>query len=46
MIKADFRPKQCTLKTENTQFFIANNQVVLLNIKRSFEKAHLDAKIY
>ena len=35
-----------TLITENTQFFDILNQVVLKDIKKSFEEAHLDAKIY
>ena len=34
------------LKTENTQFLTALNQVVLQDIKKSFEEAHLVAKIY
>ena len=33
-----------SLKTENTQFLTALNQVVLQDIKKSFEGAHLDAK--
>ena len=33
-------------KSENTQFLTALNQVVLQGIKKSFEEAHLDAKIY
>ena len=37
---------QIFLKTENAQFLKALNQVVLENIKKSLEEAHLDAKIY
>ena len=37
--------KELTLKTENAPFLTALNQVVLQNIKRYFEEAHLDAKI-
>ena len=33
-----------TFKTENRQLVTAFNQVVLQNIKRFFEGAHLDAK--
>ena len=38
--------KKLSLKTENTQFLTALYQVVLQDIKKSFEEAHLDAKIY
>ena len=38
--------KKLTLKTENAHFLTAPNQVALQDIKKSFEEAHLDAKIY
>ena len=34
------------LKTENISFLTALNQVVLQGIKKFFEEAHLDTKIY
>ena len=34
------------IKIENIQFLTPLNQVVLQDIKKSLEEAHLDAKIY
>ena len=39
-----FLAKKLTLKIENAHFLTAPNQVVLQDIKKSFEEAHLDAK--
>ena len=35
-----------TVKTKNTQSLTVFNQVVTQDIKKSFEEAHLDAKMY
>ena len=45
MIKLIFA-KRLILKTENTHFLTAPNQVVLQDIKKFFKEAHLDAKMY
>ena len=46
MTKLIFGIKKLTLKTENAQFLTAPNQVVLQNIKKSFEESHLETKAY
>ena len=45
MIKLTFGQK-LTVKTKNTQSLTVFNQVVTQDIKKSFEEAHLDAKMY
>ena len=38
--------QKLTLRTQNGQFLASLNQVVIQDMKNSFKKAHLDAKIY
>ena len=45
MIKLIF-DQEMTAKIENIPFLTALNQVILQDIKKSFEKAHLNAKMY
>ena len=45
MIKLIFGLKM-SLKTENTQFLTALNQIVLQDIKKHFEDAQCDEKVY
>ena len=42
----DFWPQKLTLNVEIFQFLRALTQKVLQDIKKSFEYAHLDTKIY
>ena len=46
MIRLMFGLKDINFKNENAQFLLASNQVVLQEIKKSFEEAHLGAKNY
>ena len=42
----DSQTKTFTLKSENVQFLTSPPQVVLQDMKKSFEGAHWDAKNY
>ena len=44
--QVDFWTKEFTLKTEKVKFSTSSPQVVLQDIKKSFEGAHWDAKNY
>ena len=42
----EFWPPNLSLKTENVQFLTVLNQKTLQDIKKSFQEAHSNAKIY
>ena len=44
--QVDFWTKKFTLKTEKVKFLTSLPQVVLQDTKKSFERAHWDAKNY
>ena len=44
MVKLIFGQKKLTLKTENTHFLTAPNQIFLQDIKKFFEAAQLDTE--